>query len=93
MVTHHQSGIFALVPQTSFRGETSGSVVKCRLFSQATTINRSCDSLQCTEQTGESKTDGRLLFFGEMTFIQFNGNGVKIFAVYINSTLKIKKMF
>ena len=30
-----QYGISALVSQTSFREETSGGVVKCRLFSQA----------------------------------------------------------
>ena len=35
VVTRHQNGISALVSQTSFRGETSGSVVKCRLFSHA----------------------------------------------------------
>ena len=35
-VTRHQYGISALVSQTSFRGETTGSVAKCRLFSQAT---------------------------------------------------------
>ena len=35
VVTRHQYGISALVSQTSFRGETSGSRVKCRLFSQA----------------------------------------------------------
>ena len=35
VVTRHQYGISALVPQTSFREETSGSVAKCRLFSQA----------------------------------------------------------
>ena len=34
VVTRHQYGISALVSQTSFRGETSGSVVKCRLFYQ-----------------------------------------------------------
>ena len=34
VVTRHQYGISALVSQTSFRGETSGSVAKCRLFSQ-----------------------------------------------------------
>ena len=32
----YQYGIFALVPQTSFRGETNDSVAKFRLFSQAT---------------------------------------------------------
>ena len=36
VVTRHQYGISALVSQTSFGGETSGSVAKCRLFSQAT---------------------------------------------------------
>ena len=35
VVTRHQYGISALVSQTSFRGETSGGVAKCRLFSQA----------------------------------------------------------
>ena len=34
-VTRHQYGISALISQTSFRGETSGGVVKCRLLSQA----------------------------------------------------------
>ena len=35
VVTHHQYGISALVSQTSFGAETSGSVAKCWLFSQA----------------------------------------------------------
>ena len=35
VVTRHQYGISALVSQTSFGGETSGSVAKCGLFSQA----------------------------------------------------------
>ena len=34
----HQYGIPTLVSQTSFGGETSGSVAKCRLFSQANII-------------------------------------------------------
>ena len=34
-VTRHQYGISAFVSQTSFGGETSGSVAKCRLSSQA----------------------------------------------------------
>ena len=43
VLTRHQYGISALVSQTSFGGETSGSVAKCRLFSQATmTIAQSC---------------------------------------------------
>ena len=34
-VMRHQYGISALVSQTSFGEETSGTVAKCRLFSQA----------------------------------------------------------
>ena len=33
VVTRHQYGISALVSQTSFHGETSGGVAKCRLIS------------------------------------------------------------
>ena len=35
VVMHHQYRISVLVSQTSFGRETSGSVAKCRLFSQA----------------------------------------------------------
>ena len=35
VVTRHQYGISALLSQSSFGGETSGSAAKCRLFSQA----------------------------------------------------------
>ena len=35
VVTGHQDGISALVPQTSFCLEAYGGVAKCRLFSQA----------------------------------------------------------
>ena len=35
VVTRHQYGISGLLSQSSFGGETSGSVAKCRLFSQA----------------------------------------------------------
>ena len=38
-MTRHLYEISALVPQTSFRGETSGGVTKCRLFSQANVLN------------------------------------------------------
>ena len=37
VVTRHQYGISALVSQTLFGGETSGSVAKYRLFSHAHT--------------------------------------------------------
>ena len=35
VVTRHQNRISALVSQTSFRGESSGDVAKCRLFPKA----------------------------------------------------------
>ena len=38
VVMRRQYGISALITQTSFGGETSGSVAKCWLFSQATYI-------------------------------------------------------
>ena len=38
VVTRHQYGISAAVSQTSFRGETSGSVRKCRLVSHSCEI-------------------------------------------------------
>ena len=34
-LTRHQYGNSAFVSQTSFRGDTTGGVVKCQLFSQA----------------------------------------------------------
>ena len=34
IVTRHQYGISAFVSQTSFRGEASVGVAKCRLFSE-----------------------------------------------------------
>jgi len=34
VVTRHQYGISALVPETSFCRETSGRVMKCQLLSQ-----------------------------------------------------------
>ena len=40
VVTRYQYGISAPVSQTSFGGETSGSVAKSRLFSQAATCDR-----------------------------------------------------
>ena len=41
-MTRRKYGIYALDPQTLFRGETVGGVQKCRLFFQATTraVNR-----------------------------------------------------
>ena len=38
VVTRHQYGISGLVSQTSFGRETSGSIAKCRLFSQAISV-------------------------------------------------------
>ena len=35
VVTRHEYGIYALVPQSSFFVQTSGGVAKCRAFPQA----------------------------------------------------------
>ena len=45
VVTRHQYGISALVSQTSFGGETRGSVAKCWLFSQAKAFPESTELL------------------------------------------------
>ena len=49
----HHYGISVLVSQTSFRGETSGGVAKCRRFSQATrkrTVSKQTWSQPCFHQ-------------------------------------------
>ena len=45
VVTRHQCGISSLVSRTSFGGETSGSVAKCWLFSQAKAFPESTELL------------------------------------------------
>ena len=52
VVTRHQYGISALVSQTSFRGETSGGVMKSRLFSQAhlKLLNSACESNEMNQE-------------------------------------------
>ena len=45
VLTRHQYGISALVSQTSFGGETRGSVAKCWLFSQAKAFPESTELL------------------------------------------------
>ena len=44
VVTSHQYGISALVSQTSFGGETTGSIAKCGLFSKANLTTLHCSS-------------------------------------------------
>ena len=52
VVTRHQYGISALVSQTSFDGETSGSVAKCRLLLGVTVVQRQLED------------DGKFFFLG-----------------------------
>ena len=62
VVTRHQYGISALVSQTSFRGETSGSVAKCRLFPQASFARLSLlNQLRSTERTNKHRFSHRFL--------------------------------
>ena len=60
VVTRHQYGISALLSQTLFGEETSGSVAKCRLFSQATTtkIIKHKDSVYVEEEKGSLNSSG-----------------------------------
>ena len=55
VVTRHQYGISALVCQTSFGAEASGSVAKCRLFSQATTYKAVFNRVQTCYGTCNAK--------------------------------------
>ena len=55
VVTRHQYGISAFVSQTSFGGETSGSVVKCRLFSQAIENSKRISSHLLSSLEGQNK--------------------------------------
>ena len=50
VVTCHQYEISALVSQKSFGGETSGSVAKCWLFSQASAVEHSSNPIQENNQ-------------------------------------------
>ena len=60
VVTRHQYGIFALVSQTSFRGETSGSFTKCRLFSQAVELGTTDKQIQLVVRAGSNPRLGRI---------------------------------
>ena len=70
VVTHHQYGIFALVSQTSFRGETRSSVAKCRLFSQASFARLSLlNQLRSTERTNKHRFSHRFLLCLVLFFV------------------------
>ena len=57
----HQYGIFALVSQTSFGGETSGSIAKSCLFSQASDFLNKRQMLKLP--AGYSAGSPRIFFF------------------------------
>ena len=59
VVTRDQYGISALVPQTSFRGETSGGVAKCRLFSQANVLNVAAEAISQSPIDDGGQDDSR----------------------------------
>lgn len=51
VMTQHQYGISTVVPQASFCGETSGSVLKCRMFSTTSTDYFPCSSFKSNTHT------------------------------------------
>ena len=69
LVTRHQYGISALVSQTSFGVETSGSVAKCRLFYQAISATI---QVKATEQ-----------YFPVTLFIIYGGGSFKNSLCYL----------
>jgi len=58
VVPRHQYGVSVLVSQTSFRGETSGAVAKCRLLSRASDLH--CNKAKEKEKTKSNKMLQRL---------------------------------
>ena len=81
VVTPNQYGIFALVSQMSFGGETNGSVTKCLLFSQATLVGKRPQSGKEEEQLLRGQM---LLFFGTLIVSNYYTNGFKLNAVSWN---------
>ena len=66
VVTRHQYGISALVSQTSFDGETSGSVAKCRLLLGVTVVQRQLED------------DGKFFLGGGGSFKKIYKNRAKV---------------
>ena len=81
VVSRNQYGIFELVSQMSFGRETSGSVAKCWLFSQATLIGKCPQSGKEEEQLLRGQG---LLFFGTLIVLNYYTNGFKLNAVSWN---------
>ena len=71
VVTRHQYGIFALVSQTSFGGETSGSIAKCCLFSQASDFLNKRQMLKLP--AGYSAGSPRIFFLFLLLKVPFPG--------------------
>ena len=61
-MTRHQYGISAFVSQMSFVGETSGSVAKCRPFSQANITNSPRSMYQNSNMTPARRSSHFSLF-------------------------------
>ena len=75
VVTRNQYGISALVSQMSFGRETSGSVEKCQLFSQATLVGKCSQSGKEEEQLLGGQG---LLFFGTLIVSNYYTNGFNL---------------
>ena len=68
VVSSEQYEIFALVPQTLFRGETVGAAGKCRLFSQALPQADGPSS----NPSKQKNITGRTVYFPKMKTVQFS---------------------
>ena len=63
-VTRHQYRIYAVVSQTSLRGETRAGVTKCRLFSQATITQSQQRTPVMKAGKIKDENNGAPLYFG-----------------------------
>ena len=80
VVTRHQYGLSALFPQTSFRRETSGGIVKCWLFSQASNFS----SLVYF-------TNGQLK--PSRPHVCYFGDGLELYLIQLSTSTTINSMF
>ena len=90
VVMRHQYGISALVSQTSFRGQTSGGVVKCRLFSQAGLL----ESNKWQTENGflALTVDSILLHFHGCNFCSLYFNTANTFTMVVNRLVLLKEL-
>ena len=74
-MTRHQYGISGLTSQTSFRGDTSADVTKCRLFSQAKKLSCFTSGIipHSARPPSTNQSHARLTFVAKVSVDEFVG--------------------